>query len=675
MSAFSPPKRGNGLKGVKFGKIAGIFFLLTLLLAGQPQKASSLVNPGQEQQLTLQEAWVLNQVKQGREADLEKEFGREDPRARLRAAFLKKLVVGGFTDLRIPYQGVSLSHAVIIDGPLELGSVALDYPLTLSHCRFADQVVFTKSHATKDVSFAGSTFLKSADFRGMKVDGSVNLEGAVFEGQCLWVDADISEKILAGGTEFHSVAHPADFHAMRVGTEAHFTSAKFYGPVDFELAHIGVRFNMNRAEFFNEKENANFLALIVDKYAVFNGARFHGPVNFVIAQIGIQFWADGAEFLYPEEPGADFRSIKTGNSIFFREAQFLGPVRFEFAEIGLNFRATGAKLACKPKSFSQMKVGQEVFLDKVTIDCDIDLSYGEFHDVEISGVIPDQKTVQESTMNVPRLNLSGVRVQRDLTIADAKIGELLASNVHVKGPTHLSNIEIISMADFRHSSFEALDFQKVAWPKPRQEKGKAKRKICLNDLTYSSLSIDKPEDKDHSSDYGEDDFNSIKRFVEESPFNTQTYVQLEAFFKRIGKEDWANNIYIRMNDRDLEENLHWYDPVRWLEWLFWGRLAGYGKKPFRVFFISMALIILGACLFDPEYLMDNRTPTDGSIYKSLLLRFFLSLDRFLPIELGLAKNWDSKASRFPIWFYFHLQQVLGWILIPIALASIYTQIK
>ena len=115
--------------------------------------------------------------------------------------------------------------------------------------------------------------------------------------------------------------------------------------------------------------------------------------------------------------------------------------------------------------------------------------------------------------------------------------------------------------------------------------------------------------------------------------------------------------------------------MRWLEWLFWGRLAGYGKKPFRVFFISLSLILLGAYLFDPEYLMDNKKSTEGRLYKSLLLRFFLSVDRFLPIELGLAKNWDAKASRFFVWFYFHLQQILGWILIPIALASIYTQIK
>jgi hypothetical protein len=163
--------------------------------------------------------------------------------------------------------------------------------------------------------------------------------------------------------------------------------------------------------------------------------------------------------------------------------------------------------------------------------------------------------------------------------------------------------------------------------------------------------------------------------VADSYFNTQMYVQLEAFFKRIGREDWANQVYIRMHDRDLEENLRWYDPVRWLEWLFWGRLAGYGKKPFRVFFVSLALIILGACLFDPEHLAEHPKSTGGRRFRSMLLRFFISLDRFLPIELGLAKNWDAKSRHFPVWLYFHLQHILGWILIPIALASIYTQIK
>ncbi len=676
MSAFSHGKRRHCYRWLVWRRMPGLLLLVFLLLSFQSRLAGGADQAGGDQALTEQEAWVLNQVKEGRKADLEMRFGEDAKRRQLQAGFLKKLLLGDFPGLKVSYHGVAIVGAVITGGPLDLKYVTIDYPLSLSRCAFTDQISLVRSQCKNDLSLVDSTFFKDADFKGMKISGSVNCDHTRFEEACSWADAEIGEKFLAEGAEFRSVTHKADFHTMKVGTEAIFPEAKFYGPVDFELVRIGMRLNMNKAEFFHKKAPADFLAMIVDKYVLFNEARFHGPVNFVIVQVGLQFWANGAQFLNPEAT-ADFRGIKTGNSIFFEKALFQGPAKFEFCEIGANFRASGAKLlnASQAKSFAQMKVGQKVFLDGITVCCGFDLSYGEFHDLEISGVIKDRQTIQDSTMNLPRLNLIGIQVQRELIIADACLDELCASTMRVKGPAHFLNIIIRTLADFRHSSFQSMDFQQVAWPKPKLVEGKMVHKLCLSELTYNSLSINKPEDSDHSSDYTDKDFQAIKKFLEDSTFNTQAYVQLEAFFKSIGKESWANKAFIRMHDRDLEENYHWADPVRWLEWLFWGRLAGYGKKPFRVFFVSLALIILGACLFDPEHLTDNKMSSGGRTYKQLLIRFFLSLDRFLPIELGLSKHWDAKASRFPIWFYFHLQQILGWILIPIALASIYTQIK
>ena len=672
MSALVLGKRGDNLKRHLGGKVAGILFLLVLLLTFQPPPAGGAANPGNGPQVTEQETWVLSQIKEGREADLGKKYVGEDNKRRLNAGFLKKLLNGDFKDLPIPHQGVKIANAVIIDGPLDLKDLEVDYPLSLSHCVFQDPVNFEKSNFKKDLKFIGSRFLQNANFKGIKIDGSVFCDSTFFEGESLWEDAKIGERFQAEGAQFRSKEGKADFHFMKVGTEACFSSGKFYGPVDFGLANIGVRLNLFDAEFFHEEKTADFLALVVGQYALLKEARFHGPVNFVIAQIGLQLFADKAEFFHKEKP-VNLSLIKVGNTLAFRGAHFHGPLKTEFAEIGLNIRATGVRL--HDANLSKMKVGNKVFLDEATILGDLDVSYGNFTDLEISGMSKDKAPGGENTCNLNKLNLKGIQVQRDLTIANASIGELLASNVQVKGPAYFRNLDIKTLADFRHSSFQAMDFQKVAWPPLKKEKGKNVREVCLSEMTYNSISIDKPEDKDHGSDYTEADFTAIRNFVEDSPFNTQTYVQLEAFFRRIGKEDWANKVYIRMHDRDLEENYHVADPVRWLEWLLWGRLAGYGKKPFRVFFISLALIILGACLFDPEYLMDDKTSTEGSLYKSVLLRFFLSLDRFLPIELGLAKSWDAKATRFPIWFYFYLQQILGWILIPIALASIYTQIK
>jgi hypothetical protein len=238
----------------------------------------------------------------------------------------------------------------------------------------------------------------------------------------------------------------------------------------------------------------------------------------------------------------------------------------------------------------------------------------------------------------------------------------------VKGPTQFTNVEIVTLADFRDSAFQTLAFKEVVLP--ARDQTTHLRKVYLSDCTYSGISIDKPDD----ADYDQKDYQKIRNIIETSPFSTQTYVQLEAFFKRIGRDKWANEVFIRMHDRDLAEKMPWWSLRRWLEWFFWGVLAGYGRAPFRVFFVSLSLIAIGALLYDPGHLKVGR-PAEGKVYKAIVIRFLLSLDRFLPIDLGLAKYWDSKACHFLIWFYFHLEFILRWILIPIALASIYSQIK
>ena len=297
------------------------------------------------------------------------------------------------------------------------------------------------------------------------------------------------------------------------------------------------------------------------------------------------------------------------------------------------------------------------------------MSYGNFFDLEINGKSEDAKVGLGENIHIPKLNLKGTSVQHELKICNARIDELDASQLIIKGPAIFKNIDIVSMADFRHSSFQTMDFEDIKWP--AKEKTKNTRKVYISNLTYTGISINKPG----NLDYQKKDFEAIMSFVEASPFNTQSYVQMEAFFASIGRDSWAKEAFICMHDRELEEKMPWWDPRRWLERFFWGHLAGYGRAPFRVFFVSFGLIILGAFTFNPEYLTIKRFFSQEKTLESIIMRLFLSLDRFLPIELGLAKTWDANGRRFLIWFYFYLQQILGWILIPIALASIYSQLR
>ena len=543
----------------------------------------------------------------------------------------------GCKTIKICQQGVKIVNATI-EGDIDLDNVEIDYPVYLKHCTFEGRVNIKRGYFKKDLSFEASEFLKSVNFSGMKIDGNFICDVAHFEDECLWWDARIGLEFQAVGVEFRSRKGPVDFNSMAVSDSAHFRDGRFYGPMSFRRTRFGKQFDARDTQFFEAKEPANFFGMKAG-HVLLNHAEFYGPVNFEMMEIGESFWASGAKFLKE--------------------------------------RVT--------QNFTNIKIGHKFFMDDTIICGALDFSFGNFNDLEINGAQQNGKDGHQENVIIPCLKLQESLIQRDLIIANKTIDELNARQMQVKGHTTIKDTQINKIADFRGGSFQKLNFENVRWPevdpnKPGKEGAKPFRyEVYLGEITFSSLAIDKPvsgsEAKPYDSDYNDEDFMKIMDFVDACPFYTQSYVQLETFFKRIGRDSWANKVFMRMHNRELAEKMAWYDPRRWLEWFFWGKIAGYGRAPFRVFFLALAFIILGACLFDPIFLKENKLSEDGKLYKSVFVRFFISLDRFLPIELGLAKHWDPQGRHFPIWLYFFLQQALGWILIPIALASIYSQLK
>lgn len=620
MSIYSLLKSGGGIKGAGL-QVLRFFVMLCLFLALQAQSGSCQVDAAAGKPLTPQEKWVLEQVKQGGDADLKAKFGPDPGMLRLSAAFLTKLLVKGFDSTSCPqYQGIQISHAVI-DEPLDLRNAEINYYTRLSQCLFKQEINCHNTYFKKPLDLSGSRFCAPVSFEEMKVDGDVNYNDAIFEKEVEWT-----------------------------------------------AATIGGKFYAKRAEFCSEDKDAIFNGMKVNYTIYLTEAKFHGPVNFVVASTGRHLMIDKAKFLNPKGL-ANFKSIKVGWGVNLNKSEFHGPLSFLSTEVNEEFRVQGTKLLNnKTVNFSNLKVGQKLFFEVDTIRSDVNMSYGNFNDLEI-GVSKDDQGNCRKIIDITSICLEGAVIQRNLIMNCLNMSELYASYLQVKGRANLNQVAIKSSADFSNSSLQNLIFEKVKWPEI--DKKTKVRKVDLAELTYNRISIDKPDNKE----YRREDFQRIKDFVDASPFNTQSYVQLESFLKRIGKEAWANEIFMRMNGRGLTETMPWWDPRRWLEWFFWGVLAGYGRAPFRVFFVSLALIAIGAYLYDPLYLKQGKFAANGKRSRSIVIRVLLSLDRFLPVELGLGKNWDHESRNFLIWFFFYLEMILGWILIPIALASIYSQLK
>jgi hypothetical protein len=460
-------------------------------------------------------------------------------------------------------------------------------------------------------------------------------------------------------------------------------------------------------------------------------------------------WAKGAIFLN-EIHEASFNSLKVSHIACFDNVIFLGPVDFRATDIGGQFQISKAEFHNKTQetiNFKGIRVGHESLFNKVFFNGKVNLTYGNHTRLLIEGV----DTVKRE--GLLELLLQGTSVKNELKLKNFNLAALNASHLRVTGPATFAGLTIKKpaaapagqeapaaphgmlpaekpnpeesgkelglkafqakpkfnpAADFQQAALETLNFENITWPDEAVD-------LKLDGLTYTSLSVQEPPGTPlglvhRFMDYLWDvppDFQGLKRLIARSNFNPQNYLQLEDYCKRVGHKDWANNMYIAMRDRELERK-SWYSPLRWLEWAFWGRLAGYGRRPYRAFGLGLVIVVIGAIwVFDPrhfrgkgeaawplsfyhwhrafspdlkEYFRKRRFPgfrgDIASLFKLTLLRFLISLDQFIPgINLKIADYWQPPQLTFRTWCWLQFQAISGWVLVPIGLAAIFSQLK
>ena len=268
----------------------------------------------------------------------------------------------------------------------------------------------------------------------------------------------------------------------------------------------------------------------------------------------------------------------------------------------------------------------------------------------------------EAPLTCTEVNLDAAQIDFSLILGDLSLGILQATRLRVNGPTIFKNLNLTVRADLRDSSFASLKFIGVTWPQPRDT-------VWIEGLTYQSISAGE----------GPDDWRTLLAWLNHSRFDSRSYNQLEDFFKRGGYGDRADEIFIQANRRETMEK--WWRPTNLATLIFWDFLTGYGRRPSRTFWISLAIVCIGCFIFDPKmfessYLENWKWLSQGTRFREIAVRFFLSLDEFLPgVDLGLAKLWQISRISFGKLLYYHFHKICGWILIPVGLAAIFSKFK
>jgi hypothetical protein len=644
------PGRGSGAGG----KLVRLILLLAFILLGAAGGPARAQGPGLER-LSQAEKWALEKVSAGEVADLKERFGGEEEPRQLRARFLEVLLTDGFPGFKAHRSGIYLVNAVIPE-PLSLEFATVPHAVFLVSCRFQGPVNFAGCEFKKSLSLQKAIFAQSANFNRLKVGLDASLREAVFAGPVNFGGAGIDGQFILAGARFADQSHEANFNGCVTGQSISLKNAIFEGPVDFTGSKVGGEFNAAGAQFASADNKAILNGLKVAQSVSFVKAVFRGGVDLGGAEIGGELFADEARFESGDQK-VSFNGLKAGPRASFDGTVFKGPVDFTMASVAGMLIVNQARFENPNRvpNFFGLKVDQHAFFSDTVFQGGLSMVGTSFKNLMLAGSTDSALTYKE-------VNLDGAMVEYSLILGDLHFETLQASRLQVKGPTILKNLKISRKADLRDSSFSSLKMVNVDWPANPED-------VWLEGLTYQSVSAGE----------GPQDWQKLLAWVNHSRFDSRSYRQLEDFFKHGGSQDRADTVYIQGKRREVMQK--WWHPYNLATLVFWDGLAGYGKKPARTLWVSLLIVFIGTFVFDPG----NFDPSfvggwtwmlDGNIWRTRMVRFFLSLDEFLPgVDLGLARLWQMSKISYPTLLYYHFHKIAGWILIPIGLAAVFSQFK
>jgi hypothetical protein len=401
---------------------------------------------------------------------------------------------------------------------------------------------------------------------------------------------------------------------------------QFQNEVTINAVHFLERLVITKSVF---DKRANFSELDVTGNLVANEVSFKGPVSFNGAKIG------GAAHL--------------------EGATFDGPTDFISASIGIAFIASGASFNYRPTkigtdllavSFNTMKVGGSAFVDDTTFKSSADFSYlSTIYNLDAHGaqfLSPELIAFRYMTIG-GNVFLDKAVFNGGADFKSTTIGKSLSGN-----DTQFNNAEWgVSFSGMKLDTFQFN-------PATINNEKKLAGPLRLDAMSYQRFNTATWNDlvwlANRAGEVSRDIFTS-----------------LETCYRRQGYLDHADEIYILGKQHEREGHFG-IDPLGYLWNLIQDKTAGYGRDLKRALIFSIGFIIIGSIVFWRETGMVTQKDDDAGRYNYHPVWYSIAL--FLPIiSLEDAKVWMPKKARRFARFYMRLHIILGYLLIPIAVAA------
>ena len=351
--------------------------------------------------------------------------------------------------------------------------------------------------------------------------------------------------------------------------------------------------------------------------------RFLAEVNFSKSVFENTLSLAGSTFQSP----VNFSAMKIGRSVTFDHASFLGEVNAAQMEVGgvLNARASHFNSRTGAVDFTSLKVSGDAFFTRATFAGPVTFQYAHFAE--------NWRCEGSAFTNASALvNFEAVQVGATASFAEGTFAGYVS---------------------FKDARFASLGFAKVNWPVTHLDHPW----LWLNGLTYQRISAGTEKDSWHNL------YTLVQRTARQSAYSADIYTSLEDYYRRLGYPHQANLFFRAQKQREREEVLTGF-AWAWSYFLDW--FVGYGRSPQRAFFWSVAIVGIGCLVFRPKYMEPQKSEHSARKYSA----FWYSVDVYLPIiKLHDAEIWKPKEDCVLAHVWRRIHTVLGWALIPIALAA------
>lgn len=351
--------------------------------------------------------------------------------------------------------------------------------------------------------------------------------------------------------------------------------------------------------------------------------RFQAEVDFSKSVFENTLSLAGSTFQGP----VNFSAMKIGRAVTFDHASFGREVNASQMEVAgvLNARDSHFNSPTGAVDFTSLKVTGDAFFTRATFAGPVTFQYAHFDE--------NWRCEGSAFTNANALaNFEAVQVGATTSFADGTFAGYVS---------------------FKDARFGALGFSNVKWPVTDPDHPW----LWLNGMTYQRISAGSEKDSWNNL------YDLVQRSAHKSAYSADIYASLEDYYRRLGYPKQANMFFRAQKQREREEVLTGFS---WAWSYFLDGFVGYGRSPQRAIFWSVAIISIGCLVFRPKRMEPQKSEHSTRKYSA----FWYSVDVYLPIiKLHDAEIWKPKEDYVLGHVWRRIHTVLGWALIPIALAA------